>query len=108
MNERRAVEHLFIQPLRLLLRLCLDFQMDCVDMRLQGAGPPERHVLAVAADVVPALLVHRLDVRLQVVAPPGGDARAVRARVIPALLRLDVRLQAARRRAHAVLQTSYL
>jgi hypothetical protein len=30
--------------------------MDCADVLLQGAGPPERHALAVAADVVPALL----------------------------------------------------
>ena len=40
--------------------------MDCADVRLQGAGRPERHALAVLARVIPVLLVHRLDVRLQV------------------------------------------
>ena len=62
-------------------------------MRLQGAGPPERHAFAEAADVVSALLVHRLDdVRLQGALLPEGDALAVGARVVPALFvhRLDV------------------
>ena len=61
-------------------------------MRLQSAGPPERHALAVAADVVPALLMHRLDVRLQVALRPEGDAFAEAADVVPALLvhNLDV------------------
>ena len=81
-----------------LLLLCasaaLDLQVDCADVRLQVIGPPERHAFAVAADVVPALLVHSLDVRLQVALLPEC-ARAVGARVVPALLvhRLDVRLQ---------------
>ena len=34
----------------------LDLQMDRADVRLQGASRPERHALAVAADVVPANL----------------------------------------------------
>ena len=40
--------------------------MDRADVRLQGAGRSKSHAFAVAADVVPALLVHRLNVRLQV------------------------------------------
>ena len=50
----------------------LDLQMDRADVRLQGARRPKRHALAVAADVVPALLVHNLDVRLQVALLPEG------------------------------------
>ena len=73
-------------------------QLDCADMPLQGAGRPGRHVLAVVARVVPALLVHHLDVRLQGALGPEC-ARAVGACVVPALLvhRLDVRLQDALR-----------
>ena len=56
--------------------------MNHVDVPLQVTGPPERHALAVAAHVVPALLVHRLDVCLQVALVPEGDTRAVGARVV--------------------------
>ena len=48
----------------------LDLQMDRADVLLQGAGRPERDAFAVAADVVPALLVHRFDVRLRVLFVP--------------------------------------
>ena len=70
--------------------------MDRADVRLQGAGRPERHAFAVAADVVPALLVHNLDVFRQVALLPEC-ARAVGARVVPTLLvhRLDVPRQVA-------------
>ena len=51
-------------------------------MLLQGAGRPKRHALAVAAGVVPALLVHRLDVLLQGAIRPEGDAGAVGAHVV--------------------------
>jgi hypothetical protein len=50
----------------------LALQVHRADMRLQGAGRPERHVLAVATGVAPALLVHHLDVRLQAALAPEG------------------------------------
>ena len=50
--------------------------MDRADVRLQGAGRPERHAFAVAAGVVPALFVHNLDVSRQVALfPEEGDVR---------------------------------
>ena len=72
--------------------------MDRADVFLQVAGRPERHAIAVAAGVVPALLVHNLDMFRQGALLPEG-ARTVGARVVPALLvhRLDVRLQVALR-----------
>ena len=75
----------------------LDLQMDRADVRLQGAGRPERHAFAVGARVVPALLVHRLDVRLQGALRPEGDTRAVGALVLALLQvhQVDVRRQAA-------------
>ena len=69
----------------------LDLQVGHIDVLLQCAGRPERDAFAVAADVVPALLVHCLGVRLQAALRPKGDALTVGARVVPALLvlRLD-------------------
>ena len=87
--ERTAVNERSVGPLRIycVLRLlcaftALGLQMDRADVLLQVAGRPERHAIAVAADVVPALLVHRLDVCLQVALVPEGDTRAVGARVV--------------------------
>ena len=66
MNERSVGPLSIYCALRLLCAsAALDLQMDRADVRLQVTGPPERDALAVAADVVPALLVHRLDVRLR-------------------------------------------
>ena len=81
----------------LLRTAALDLQVDRADVLLQVASRPERHALAVAAGVVPALLVHRLDVPSQVGLRPERHAGAVGAGVVPALLvhHLDVRLQAA-------------
>ena len=53
-------------------------------MRLQVARPPEGSG-AVGADVVPALLVHRLHMRLQVARPPEGSG------TVGARVRLGVR-----------------
>ena len=63
MNERSVGPLSIYCALRLLCAsAALDVQMNRADVRLQGAGRPKRHALAVAADVVPALLVHNLDV----------------------------------------------
>ena len=90
---------LVLLALRLLCAsAALDLQVDRANVRLRDAGRPERHAFAVAAGVVPALLVHYLDLSRQGAGRPERHAFAVAADVVPAALlvhRLDVRLQGA-------------
>jgi hypothetical protein len=52
-NERVTGRFAFIAHSQLCASAALDLQVHCVDVRLQIAGPPERHALAVAVQLVP-------------------------------------------------------